>query len=306
MCAGCAAAEQLETILKSRRLFISRTARAAVAAVALSALGVSSVWAQAPLRIGVTPGPLADSIEVAAKESRQQGVAVQVIEFTDWTTPNEALAVGDLDANYFQHHAFLDNAVAKRGYAFQSIGVGLQGSLGLYSARYPSLDALPVGATLAIADDPSNQTRALDFLRETGLISLKAGNPRAISLDDIEANPRQLKFIEVPGPQLVRSFEDVDAVVSPPSNFVTAGRIEVANAALRYSLNADPYWAIQFVSRQNNATDPRLAQFIALYQASPAVREQLHKSYASNANFYRLVWLNAPSGSADAPAQTKP
>lgn len=306
MCAGCAAAEQLEANVKSRRFFFSRTARAAVAAVALSALGVSNVWAQAPLRIGVTPGPLADSIEVAAKELRQQGVAVQVIEFTDWTTPNEALAVGDLDANYFQHQAFLDNAVAKRGYAFESVGVGLQGSLGLYSSRYPSIEALPEGATLAIADDPSNQTRALDFLREIGLISLKAGNPRAISIDDVEGNPRKLTFIEVPGPQLVRSYEDVDAEVATPSSFATAGRVDVAHAALRYSQNADPYWAIQFVTRKNNVNDPRLAQLIAHYQASPAVREQIYKSYASNANFYRLVWLTAPSGTATPVAQAKP
>lgn len=279
------------------RLFFSNRRFLFVAFFALTLFSVAaqSGWAQtqnqAPLRIGVSPGPLADSIEVAANEARAHGLNVQAIEFTDWTTPNEALAVGDLDANYFQHRVFLDNAIAKRGYAFQSIGVGVQGTLGLYSSRFKSIADIPKGATIAIADDPSNQTRALDFLQEAGLITLKPSNPRAISIDDIVSNDHQLKFIEVPGPQLVRSYEDVDIEVTTPSNFVTAGHLDVANAALRYSRNADPYWAIQFVSRQNNRDDPRLAQFIAIYQASDAVREQLHQSYGNNANFYRLVWL---------------
>ncbi|MFT4191546.1 MAG: MetQ/NlpA family ABC transporter substrate-binding protein [Comamonas sp.] len=268
----------------------STALRIAATGLALVAAGA---WSQAPLRIGVTPGPLADSIEVAAGQARQQGLEVQVVEFTDWTTPNAALAAGDLDANYFQHHAFLDNAIRQRGYTFRSIGVGLQGSLGLYSARYKRLEDVPSGARLAIADDPANQTRALSFLRDIGLITLKVRNPRAISIDDIASNPRNFKLVEIPGPQLVRSFEDVDLEVSPPSSFVTAGRKDVANAALRYSLDDDSYWAIQFVSRADNAADPRLAQFIAIYQASPEVRQQLHASYGSNRNFYRLAWLAA-------------
>ena len=87
--------------------------------------------ATAPLRIGVTPGSLADSVEVAAKEARQQGLEVQVIEFTDWTTPNTALAAGDIDLNYFQHQAFLNNAIQERGYPLVSVGVGLLPNIGL-------------------------------------------------------------------------------------------------------------------------------------------------------------------------------
>lgn len=262
-----------------------RTALAFLAPLAATA------WAQAPLKIGVTPGPLADSAEVAAREARKQGLEVQIVEFSDWITPNTALAAKDLDANYFQHHAFLDNAIRERGYKFRSIGVGLQGSLGLYSARYKKIEDIPTGARLAIANDPANQTRALGFLRDIGLITLNVRNPRAVTPDDIATNPKKLKLVEIPGPQLVRSFEDVDVEVSPPSSFVTAGRKDVAHAALRYSLDDDSYWAIQFVAREDNATDPRLAKYIAIYQASEAVRAQLHASYGSNTHFYRLAWL---------------
>ena len=104
-------------------------------ALALSALTIAAAAHAAPLRIGVTPGALADSVEVAAAEARKQGLDVKVVELTDWTTPNVALASGDLDLNYFQHQAFLDNAIKERGYAFKSVGIGVLGNIGLYSSK---------------------------------------------------------------------------------------------------------------------------------------------------------------------------
>ncbi|EJC60826.1 NLPA lipoprotein, partial [Alcaligenes faecalis subsp. faecalis NCIB 8687] len=37
------------------------------------------------------------------------GVDVQVIEFTDWATPNVALDAGDIDLNYYQNSNYLAN-----------------------------------------------------------------------------------------------------------------------------------------------------------------------------------------------------
>ena len=84
--------------------------------VATSAVlfGLTSQAFAAPLKIGVVPGAYADSIAVAAKEAKAQGLDVQLVEFTDWTTPNVALNSGDIDANYFQHQPFLDNAIANK------------------------------------------------------------------------------------------------------------------------------------------------------------------------------------------------
>ena len=114
-------------------------ARFSIRAVfALAALGLAGQVSAAALKIGVTPGSLADSVAVAAKEARQIGLEVEVIEFTDWTTPNTALASGDLDLNYFQHQAFLDNAVKEGGYAIESVAYGLLPNIGLYSKQYQS------------------------------------------------------------------------------------------------------------------------------------------------------------------------
>ena len=255
------------------------------------ALGTSAV--AGPLKVGVTPGALADSAEIAAKEARAQGLDVKVVEFTEWTTPNTALASGDLDLNYFQHQAFLDNANKQAGFKLGSIRVGLQGGFGIFSRKFKTLAELPHGARVAIANDPSNQARALSALQEAGLIKLKPDAPQLASLRDVGDNPKGLKFIEIQGPQLARSLDDVDAVLTAPGNFVTAGQPDVAKSALFYTRRESPYWAIQFVTRADNATDPRIAKFISIYQGSEAVRRQIHTSNASDTRFYSLAWLKS-------------
>lgn len=254
-------------------------------------LAVSTAQAQ-PLRIGVTPGSLADSVEVAAREARQQGLDIKVIEFTDWTTPNTALQSGDLDLNYFQHQAFLDNAIKERGYKFSSVAVGLLTNIGLYSTRIKRFDELKDGARVGVANDPVNQGRGLLLLEKAGLIKLRDGVGARGSVNDVVANPKKLKFVEIEGPQLVRALDDLDLAQGYPSHFVNAGKPQIAGNALLYSGIDDVYFAIRFVSRQDNARDPRIARFIQIYQNSPAVREQIDASLVHNAKLYTLPWLN--------------
>jgi D-methionine transport system substrate-binding protein len=266
-----------------------KISRLLLSVIASFLLGTSAQ--AAPFKIGVTPGALADSVEVAAKEARKQGLDIKVIEFTDWTTPNTALAAGDIDVNYFQHQAFLDNAVKERGYKFRSVAVGVLTNIGLYSHKIKRFDELKEGARVGVANDPVNQGRGLLLLEKAGLIKLREGAGWRGTLNDIVANPKKLKFIEVEGPQLVRAIDDVDLAQGYPAHFVNAGKALLASNALLYSGIDDAYFAIRFVSRQDNANDARLKQFIKIYQASPAVREQLHKSNANDTKLYTLAWL---------------
>ena len=64
------------------------------------------------LVIGISPS-FVKPLQVAAEEAKQQGVNVKLIEFSDWNTPNITLNHGDIDANFFQHQPFLDNAPDK-------------------------------------------------------------------------------------------------------------------------------------------------------------------------------------------------
>ncbi|GLK65028.1 MetQ/NlpA family ABC transporter substrate-binding protein [Paracoccus kondratievae] len=266
----------------------NKTAIPALAAV----LALVATSAFGAVKIGVTPGALADSIEVAAREAREKGLEVEVVEFSDWTTPNLALANGDLDANYFQHQAFLDNAVKETGYELKSVALGILPNIGLYSEKHVSLEALPDGARVAVANDPVNQGRGLVLLQAAGLIALRPDVGWKATLDDITANPRNLQFVEIEGPQLVRAVSDVDLAQGYPAHYVNAGRDDFAGRALLYSGLDDIHFAIRFVTRVDNADDPEIAEFIRIYQSSQAVRDRIDASNAHNPALYSLPWLS--------------
>ncbi|MGE8319830.1 MAG: MetQ/NlpA family ABC transporter substrate-binding protein [Comamonas sp.] len=255
-------------------------------------LGASAL--AAPLKIGVTPGSLADSVNVAAQEARKAGLEVQVIEFTDWTAPNTALEAGDIDLNYFQHQAFLDNAIRERGYRIESVGLGLLPNIGLYSKKHPSLADIPDGASVGVANDPVNQARGLLLLQSAGLLQLKSGVGAKASVADVVDNPRKLRLVEVEGPQLVRAIDDLALAQGYPAHFVNAGQPDLARRALRYSTVDDVYYAIRFVARSDRKGDPRIARFVGIYQSSDAVAQQIAKSFAGDGKLYSLPWRAAP------------
>ncbi len=265
--------------------------RRIAALLTLLAAVLTAAPARAELRIGVTPGSLADSVLVAAQEAKAKGLAVRVVEFSEWTTPNVALDAGDLDLNYFQHQAFLDNAVRQNGFKLRSVGLGLLPNIGLYSERYARLADLPVGARVAVANDPVNQGRGLALLAAGGLITLKDGVGARATLDEIAANPRKLTFVEIEGPQLVRAVTDVDLAQGYPAHYVKAGRGDFAGRALIYSGVDDLAFAIRFVARTDRADLPEIRQFIDLYQSSPAVRAKIDAAFAQNPTLYTLPWL---------------
>jgi len=244
------------------------------------------------VKIGVTPGALADSIQVAALEAREAGLQIEVVEFSDWTTPNLALENGDLDLNYFQHQAFLDNAIRETGYDLKPVALGILPNIGLYSEKFQSLEQIPDGARVAVASDPVNQGRGLSLLATAGLIALKPDTGWKATLDDVTDNPKHLKFVEIEGPQLVRAISDVDLAQGYPNHFVNAGRGDFASKALLYSGTADRHFAIRFVTRDDNAANPEIAEFIKLYQTSPKVRAQIDASNAHNPKLYSLPWLD--------------
>jgi D-methionine transport system substrate-binding protein len=200
------------------------------------------------------------------------------------------LAAGDLDANYFQHLPFLDAATKAKGYRFKVVDSGLLINLGLFSRNIKSLDGIKNGATISVYDDATNQTRQLHFLQKLGLIKLKENATALASIHDIADNPKKLKFVEAPGPQLARAFDDVDLSVGASLFFVAAGRQDIATSALAYSGAEDLKYAIHFVAREENAQDPRLKKLAHIYQTSPAVQAQIHNSLAKDAKLYTLPW----------------
>ena len=74
--------------------------RILMTAVAAVTLLVGTARAET-VRVGVTAGPHAEILEVVKKVAAGHGFDIKVVEFTDYVIPNQALALGDLEANSF-------------------------------------------------------------------------------------------------------------------------------------------------------------------------------------------------------------
>ncbi|GJE42413.1 MetQ/NlpA family ABC transporter substrate-binding protein [Methylobacterium soli] len=259
-------------------------------AVAAFTLGAMAARAES-LKVGVVPGAYADAVNAVVGEAKAKGLDVKVIEFSDWTTPNVALDAGDIDVNFFQHRPFMENTEKQKGYDFEIVGLGILQNLGIYSLKHKSLDRVPVGGTVAIANDPVNQGRGLLLLQKAGLIRLKDGVGFLGTLDDITQNPKQLKFTEVEGPQLARITGDVDLAQGYPHFIVAAGTFD-PTSGLVYSGIEDKLFAVSFVTKAARKDDPTIRKFVEIFQGSEAVKAQIHKSFANSDKLYVLAWLN--------------
>lgn len=204
----------------------------ALAAGLAGALAATSGASAQSIKIGVTPGPHAQVLEVVKPIAAKKGLDIQLIEFSDYVIPNTALDAGELQANSFQNQPYLDNQKADRGLKIEAIGLTMNFPLGVYSKKHKSWNTVPDGGSIAIQNDPTNGGRALLLLQDKGVIKLKAGVGYKPSVADIVENPKKLKFIEVEAAQTPRSLEDVDAA-SINTNYATQAGLTLNDAILK-------------------------------------------------------------------------
>ena len=258
--------------MQTRRNFTAATG----AILALSALGRASA-AGDKIKLGLaSPGPLADPVYQAADEAKAQGLEVEVVEFTDWIAPNEALQNGDIDVNYYQHIPFLENASRAKGYKFESLGVGTSSKLGLYSLKHKSFAEIPDGGKVAVANDPVNEGRGLVLVERAGLIKLRPGLDYKATVADIIDNPKKLEIVEVMAQQLPRVLSEVD-LAEGYAHLLKDFGVDPSNALL-----FDPIqqrYALQFVARADSPNKDKVKKFITIYQGSPKVREILKQKF---------------------------
>ena len=63
----------------------------------------TSELAGTTLKVAASPTPHAEILNVAKEVLAEQGIDLQVVEFSDYVQPNLVTESGEVDANYFQH-----------------------------------------------------------------------------------------------------------------------------------------------------------------------------------------------------------
>lgn len=175
------------------------------------------------LVVGASPAPHAEILEAARDLLADKGYDLEIVEYTDYVQPNNALESGDLDANYFQHLPYLESFNKENGTNLVSAGAIHYEPFGVYAGKTTSLDELQDGATIAVPNDTTNEARALLLLEAQGLIKLKEDAGLTATKNDIVENPKNLQLYEVEAAQLPRVIGDVDVAVINGNYAIEAG-----------------------------------------------------------------------------------
>ena len=181
------------------------------------------------IRVGASPAPHAEILEQVVPILAEQGITLEIEEFTDYIVPNNAVESGELDANYFQHITYLNNFNTEHGTHLVSVGEIHYEPFVIYAGRVSSLDELPDGAVIGIPNDPTNGGRALLLLQEQGLITLPEDAGLEPTVLDIVENPHNYQIEELEAAQLPRSLSSLDIAVINGNYAIDAG-LDVADA----------------------------------------------------------------------------
>lgn len=228
------------------------------------------------IKVGASPVPHAELLNLVKDDLKVEGIELEVIEFTDYVKPNLALNDGEIEANFFQHVPYQDNFNKEHGTKIVSVGTVHVEPLGLYSQKFKSTDDLPEGATIAIASDAVNSGRALLLLQSKGLIKLTPGATLEATEKDILENPKKLKFKSLEAAQLPRVLVDVDAAVIN-GNYALEAKLNPAKDAILLEGAESPYANIISV-RAGEESKP---EYLALLKAlqSEKVKKFIEENY---------------------------
>lgn len=198
---------------------------AVVSCAFIFAGGASESADSSVLRVGASPEPHGTLLNLVVDNLAEEGITLEIVEFTDYIMPNEALESGEIDANYFQHLPYLESFNVEHGYNLVSAGGIHIEPMALYSTKHASIEDIPDGATIAIPNDPTNEGRALLLLESAGLITLSEDAGIEAVPSDVVDNPHNFRFSEIEAASLPRVLDDADAAVINGNYAIPAGLI---------------------------------------------------------------------------------
>ena len=232
------------------------------------------------ITVAASPTPHAEILEVAGDILAQAGITLKVQEFTDYVQPNMVTESGEVDANYFQHQAYLDNFNEENGTHLVSVAKIHYEPLGLYPGKTKSIDELADGAKISVPNDTSNEARALQLLAAQGLIELKPEAGLTATKNDITSNPKNLEIVEMEAAQLPRTLADVDMAVINGNYATQAGFSSAKDALAAESADSEAaqIYPNVLVVKEGHENDPAILALAAALK-SEAVRSFIDETY---------------------------
>ncbi|SIS75583.1 MetQ/NlpA family ABC transporter substrate-binding protein [Salimicrobium salexigens] len=203
--------------------------------------------------------------EKVKEKAAEEGIEIELVEFSDYVRPNMALADGDIDLNAFQTVSYFDSFIEERNLDLEPIATTIIAPMGVYSEEYEDVKNIPEGSSIALPKEATNMGRALLLLEKAELIGLPEDFDGNGSLDKITDNPKNLQFEPVAAAQTPRVLTDVAASVINNGVAVEAGFVPVDDAIFIEDETAEPY--INIIAAQAEEADKEVYQKIVdIYQ----------------------------------------
>lgn len=253
---------------KSRRRIGFVVAGAAVAAVIAAItvpLVVQNSTSAAEGGNGLISLTIADTAQSDFQDAiievgRENGLEIDFINFDDPYLPNTALVEGEVDANSFQHVAWLSQFNKENDADITPVFSTVISSWGLFSATYSAADELPTGARIAVPDDPANFSRALFILQTAGVLEVNPDAGVFPTEEDIVANPTSIELVRIAHESVQTAYTDptIDAVVIATDDFDPALEITSDDAIVledSSSTSSSPY-VIVVATTADNVDNP--------------------------------------------------
>lgn len=211
------------------------------------------------LKIGVVGSIYEDLWENAVETLKDEGIDLKIVQFSDYVTPNNALANGEIDLNAFQHQIYLQSEIDQYGYELTNIGNTFIIPLNLYSEKIKSVDELKAGDTIAVPNDPTNEGRALKVLAAAGIITLKDNDNFNPTLDDIEKYNVEVKIEELAANTIPSTLPDVTAAIIN-GNYALDFGLDVDGAIYKDTvLDEEKYWNL-IAAKTADLSDSKLVE----------------------------------------------
>lgn len=245
--------------MKRRRIF-ALTLAIALLALALTGCGSKDNGSAADgdtvtVKLGVV-GAIYDDIWKPAQEAlKAEGINLEIVQFSDYVTPNNALANGEIDLNAFQHRIYLQGEIANYGYEIQNIGNTFIAPMSLFSSKISSVSELKDGDIIAIPDDLTNGGRALKVLESAGIITLNSAAGFNPTLDDIQTYNIGVTIKELKANVIVSALPDVTAAIVN-NNYALDFGLSASDAIFADDrLDIEDYWNL-IAARTADLSDP--------------------------------------------------
>ncbi|MDS1029000.1 MetQ/NlpA family ABC transporter substrate-binding protein [Bacillota bacterium LX-D] len=232
------------------------------------------------LVIGATPVPHAEILEKAKEMLAKKNIELDIKVFTDYVTPNTALAEKSLDANYFQHLPYLEDFNKQNNTDLVSTAAIHYEPMGLYSKKIKALTELKAGDKIAVPNDVTNEARALLLLQDNGILKLKDPNNLKATKKDIAEYKVKVEIVELEAAQISRTLPDVTAAVIN-GNYAIDAKLNPSKDAIvtegQTSLAAKTYANIVVV-RKGDENRPEIKALDEVLK-SPEMKKFIEEKY---------------------------